>query len=103
MLTVVHGVERPEGLQGAPCCQQDLIPTRVHGHELCDVIDASFVGDPDAVLQRAVTGDLLLGVDWERWGLLNGLHRGGLGLLCLEPGHRHTEQSSEQEEKRSSL
>lgn len=77
MLLAVHGVECPEGLQSAPCGQEDLIAARVHVDELCDVVDAPLVGHPHAVVQVLVPGNLLLGVDGQ--GGLGDRLDGGLG------------------------
>lgn len=74
MFLVVYSIQRPEGFKGSTCCQQDFIPARVHGNKLCDVIDATFVSDPHAILQRAVTGDLFLAEDGISC-LLLGLHQ----------------------------
>lgn len=79
MFLVVHSIQRPKGFEGPTCRQQDLISTRMYGHELCDVVDATFVGDPDTILKSAVTGDLILGEDGKSWAFLYG----PLGLLGL--------------------
>lgn len=83
MFLVVDSIQRPKGFKVPACRQQDFIPTRMHGHELGDVIDATFVSDPHAIFQRAVTGDLFLGEDGESRGLLYGLHSDGVCLLSL--------------------
>lgn len=63
MFLIVHGIQRPKGFKRSTCRQQDLISTGMHGHKLCDVIDATFVGDPDTIFESAVTGDVFLGED----------------------------------------
>lgn len=63
MFLVVHSIQRPKGFEGSTCRQQDLLSTGMHGHKLCDVVDATFVGDPDTIFKSAVTGDLFLGED----------------------------------------
>lgn len=84
MLLVVYSVHSPKGFNSPTCCQHDFISTRVLGHKLCDVIDATFVSHPHAVLQGAVLGDLHLAEDGERGGLLCGLPSAAVCPLWLQ-------------------
>lgn len=85
MFLIVHSIQRPKGFKGSTCRQQDFIPTRMHGHKLCDVIDSTFVSDPHTIFQRAMTGDLFLGEDGKSRSLL-------YGCVCLLSLHRREQR-----------
>lgn len=86
LLLFVLCIHRPERLQRAPGCEEDLVATGVRRNKVRHIIDAVLVRDPDACARRLVLLDLLA-VDNGEAGF--GGVRGRLGVaLGLTPQQR---------------
>lgn len=90
MFLVVYSIQSPKGFKCPARCQQDFIPTWVHGHKLSNVIDAAFVSHPHTIFQRAVLCDFFLPENGKRGGLVYGLRC--VSLLSL---HRRDERQNQ--------